>query len=154
MAMSSAANDSAIGQPVGQQHQAEGGQRQRCAQQQGLALGHRAARDGAVRGAAYMQVELGVGHVVHGAAGRAHEDGAEREYRQQRPAGKAARRHPQRRQRGPQQQQPTGWAIPADEVEPELEAVSHGAMILRAEHRPKLAADAASSFQQGAQHPG
>mmetsp|Transcript_33908 Transcript_33908/g.79387 ORF Transcript_33908/g.79387 Transcript_33908/m.79387 type:complete len:245 (+) Transcript_33908:1638-2372(+) len=105
------------GRRVGGQHQAEGQQRQRRAQQQGLPGRHRAGRHRALGGALDVAVEVAVGHVVDAAAGRAHQHRAQREHRQQMPAGEAVGRDPQRRQRGPEQQQPAGRPVPADELQ-------------------------------------
>ena len=81
---------------VGGQHQAEGDERQHGAHGQRFLHADEPAGHRALRGALDVAVELAVGHVVDAAAGRAHQDGAEREHHHQMPARKAARRQPQR----------------------------------------------------------
>ena len=111
---------------VRRQRQRERRQRQRRAHGQRLACAHAPAGHGALRRALDVPVKLAVGHVIDAAARAAHEDGAQREHRQQVPARKASRRQPQRPERGPQQQQPARRPVPADQVQVKGQAAQRG----------------------------
>ncbi len=110
------------GRCVGRQDERERGQGEHRAEQQGLAHADRAARHRARRGPLHVLVEVAVGDVVDGAAGAAHEEGAQHEDDDEMPAGEATGREPERGERRPEQQQRAGRAVPADQVEPEGEA--------------------------------
>ncbi len=113
------------GGDVGREHQQEGHESEHGAHAQRFFHAHAPAGHRALRGALDVFVELAVGHVVDAAAGAAHEDGAGHEHQQQVQPRETARRHPEGRQRRPEQQQPAGGAVPADQIQVEIQTIKH-----------------------------
>src|SRR5699024_1158102 len=103
------------GQRIGQQDQAEGNQQQHRENQHGFPRLDPAGGDGTAGGALDPGVELAVGEVVDGAAGRAHHENAGGEDQQQRPRRKIAGGQPQGPPACPQQQQGADGAVHARE---------------------------------------
>jgi len=98
-----------------QEEQQQGRERAKCGRDRHrLERTHVAAGDHAIGGALHIAVKPEVGRIIDGAAGRAHQERAKHEHRDQQRARHAIRRNPERSEGGPQQQQGADRLVQAD----------------------------------------